>query len=181
MRLGIAEVHKHTVAHVLHHELAEALDGWTSRNCALSADANTCTVKGSHTAPLITKGFFEQCQKNPKADSDGSKTSGPTFEARFADGTVTRMTTHCPDGKLDLGRGVRLARIAYHSRKVKGPTTARARAKLIINGPPAEPAAIEVGRFVERNDDGADTVLTTYTRDELNAVPAGRDDTDPQG
>jgi hypothetical protein len=58
--------------------------------------------------PLITKGFFEQCQK--------SETSGPTFEAHFADGTVTRTTTHCPNGKLDLGRGVRPARIAYCSR-----------------------------------------------------------------
>jgi hypothetical protein len=78
--------------------------------------------------------------------------AGPTFEARFADGLVTRMTTHCPNSKLDLGRGVRLARIAYRSRKHKAP-------------PP-----IEAGRFVEPNGTGADTVLQTYTRDELNAV-----------
>jgi hypothetical protein len=95
--------------------------------------------------------------KTPKADSERSNTGAPTFEARFADGTITRMTTHCENGKLDLGRGVRLARVAYRGRKGK------------------EPPPIEAGRFVERNDDGADTVLKTYTRDELNAVPAARE------
>jgi hypothetical protein len=35
-----------------------------------------------------------------------------------------------------------------------------------------EPPAIKAGRFVERGDDGADRVLKTYTRDELNAVLA---------
>jgi hypothetical protein len=113
--------------------------------------------------------------KIPKANSDShrSKASGPTFEACFADITITRMTTHCPDGKLDLGRGVRLARMAYCSRKSK-PTTKRERAKLVINGPP-EPPTLDAGRFVERDEDGADTVLKTYTRDELNAVPAARE------
>jgi hypothetical protein len=85
-------------------------------------------------------------------DSERSKTSGPTFEARFVDGTITRMTTHYPIGALDLGRGVRLARTAYRSRKGK------------------EPPTIDAGRFVERDDNGADTVLKTYTRDELNAI-----------
>ena len=112
--------------------------------------------------------------KNPVVNSDRSETSGPTFEARFADDTVTRMTTHCPNGKLDLGRAVRLARMAYCSRKVKEPTTARARAKTVICGPP-EPPTLDAGRFVERNDNGADTVLKTYTRDELNAVPAAEE------
>jgi hypothetical protein len=63
--------------------------------------------------------------------------------------------------------------MAYRSRKAKEPTTARARAKQVICGPP-EPPTIDAGYFVERNDNGADTVLKTYTRDELNAVPAAR-------
>jgi len=41
---------------------------------------------------------------------------GPTFQAIWQDGTVTRMTTHCDDEKLDLGRGVRLSWYAYQSR-----------------------------------------------------------------
>jgi len=30
---------------------------------------------------------------------------GPTFVAHFADGEITRMTTHTPPDKLDVGRG----------------------------------------------------------------------------
>jgi hypothetical protein len=41
---------------------------------------------------------------------------GPTFHAVWPDGTVTRMTTHCDDQKLDVGRGVRLSWAAYQSR-----------------------------------------------------------------
>jgi hypothetical protein len=40
----------------------------------------------------------------------------PTFVCQFSDGVVTRMTTHCTPSKLDLQRGVALARIAYRSR-----------------------------------------------------------------
>jgi hypothetical protein len=77
--------------------------------------------------------------------------TGPTFEARFADDVVTRMTVHCPNGTLDFARGVRLSRHAYRSRKDK------------------EPPQIDGGRFVDPNG-SADTVLKTYTREELNAV-----------
>jgi hypothetical protein len=46
--------------------------------------------------------------------------NSPTFVAHFADGEVTRMTTHSPKN-LDPGRGVRLARHAYRSRCHKEP------------------------------------------------------------
>jgi len=41
---------------------------------------------------------------------------GPTFVAKFSDGEITRMTTHCTPTKLDPGRGIRLSRAAYKSR-----------------------------------------------------------------
>jgi hypothetical protein len=44
-------------------------------------------------------------------------TVSPTFVAVFADGEVVRMTTFQQSGKkLDLARGVRLARAAYETR-----------------------------------------------------------------
>jgi hypothetical protein len=43
-------------------------------------------------------------------------TNSPTFIARFSDGQITRMTTHCSPGKLDLARGAALAQCAYRSR-----------------------------------------------------------------
>jgi hypothetical protein len=45
--------------------------------------------------------------------------TSPTFVATFADGEVTRMTTHQSGKSLDLARGVRLARAAYESRAKK--------------------------------------------------------------
>ena len=45
----------------------------------------------------------------------------PTFIAEFADGEVTRMTVFTPLYKLDVGRGVRLAKHAYRSRKGREP------------------------------------------------------------
>jgi len=44
--------------------------------------------------------------------------TGPTFVCEFSDGTVTRMTTHCPKG-LDLARGIKLSRDAYECRRKK--------------------------------------------------------------
>lgn len=41
---------------------------------------------------------------------------GPTFVATFADGQVTRMSTYTDLAKLDVDRGMRLARAAYESR-----------------------------------------------------------------
>jgi hypothetical protein len=79
--------------------------------------------------------------------------SSPTFVATFADGEVTRMTTYCEDGKLDLGRGGRLSRSAYLSRKGK-----------------AAPA-MTAGHFETPPRDGAAAVvLKTFTADELAEV-----------
>jgi hypothetical protein len=47
--------------------------------------------------------------------------NSPTFVAHFADGEQTRMTTYCAGGKLDLARGVGLARHAYRSRTGREP------------------------------------------------------------
>jgi hypothetical protein len=71
----------------------------------------------------------------------------PTFVAKFSDGQITRMSTFCADGKLDLGRGVRLSCAAYEDRTNK-------------NAP-----AISEGHF---ELDGE--VLKTYTREELMSV-----------
>ena len=95
---------------------------------------------------------------------------GRTFMATFADGVVTRMTTHCPNGRLDLGRGVRLARAAWGARK-KARARKAERNCIIMNGLP-QPPAIEAGCFVEADGNGADVVLKTYTPQELAAVTA---------
>jgi hypothetical protein len=44
------------------------------------------------------------------------KRVGPSIVARFADGTVTRMTVFCSPEKLDWDRGERLSQAAYQSR-----------------------------------------------------------------
>jgi hypothetical protein len=44
------------------------------------------------------------------------KRVGPSFVAKFADGTVTRMSTFTSLKKLDWDRGVRLSQAAYQSR-----------------------------------------------------------------
>ena len=76
--------------------------------------------------------------------------SSPTFVARFADGTVTRMTTHYSAEKLDLGRGVRLSLAAYELRRKKAP-------------PP-----MTAGRFEMPPSDGADAVIfQVYSADDL--------------
>jgi hypothetical protein len=79
--------------------------------------------------------------------------SGPTFVATFADGEITRMTTHCPNG-LNLGRGVRLARSAYRSRMRR------------------EPPAMSEAHFETpaTGNGGEAKVLKTYFPDELAAV-----------
>jgi len=45
--------------------------------------------------------------------------TSPTFVCHFSDGVVTKMTTHCTPDKLDLRRGITLARIAWRSRTGK--------------------------------------------------------------
>lgn len=75
-----------------------------------------------------------------------------TFVAQFDDGVITRMTTFCADGKLDLKRGIKLARAAYDSRKRK----------------PSPP--LTSAKFVDRSSEettGTETVLQHYDADAL--------------
>jgi hypothetical protein len=86
-----------------------------------------------------------------------SMTNNPTFVARFADGEVTRMTVYCEPGKLDVGRGARLAQQAYRSRMR------------------CEPPAIIAANF-EHNDGRnksveAETLKTAQTKDITAAAP----------
>lgn len=74
--------------------------------------------------------------------------TSPTFVATFADGEVTRMSVFTSREKLDVGRGVRLARAAYESRMKR-----------------AAPPIVEA-RF-ERNGE----ILEHYTREQLDAMP----------
>ena len=75
----------------------------------------------------------------------------PTFVAHFADGEVTRMTTVTPPIQFDVGRGVRLARAAYRSRK-----------KL----EPLAPTPVIVDAWFERRGE----ILKTYDADALAAA-----------
>jgi hypothetical protein len=59
--------------------------------------------------------------KDEQASKRTSMTDSPTFVAHFADGEVTRMTVYCEPGKLDVGRGARLAQHAYRSRMGREP------------------------------------------------------------
>ena len=74
-----------------------------------------------------------------------------TFVATFLDGQVARMNVFTSLKKLDMARGVRLARAAYESRMKQAP-----------------PAIIEA--HFERNDE----VLEHYTREQLDSVPSLR-------
>lgn len=76
-------------------------------------------------------------------------TDAPTFIAKFADGTVTRMTTHRSPARPDLRRGVKLSIAAYKSRKKTPP-----------------PAIVEA-RFVEL---GSNKVLKEYDTAALKKV-----------
>jgi hypothetical protein len=80
-----------------------------------------------------------------------SMTFSPTFVATFSDGEITQMTTHCADGKLDLGRGVRLSRAAYESRKKKPP-------------PPMIAGHFEMP---PNSNGGAAVILQTYAPDDF--------------
>jgi hypothetical protein len=81
-----------------------------------------------------------------------TRTSSPTFIARFADGEVVSMTIYHDDERktLDLKRGVRLARWAYLSRKKQ------------------EPPVIENASFVRFEREGPP--LAVYTAEQLAEV-----------
>jgi hypothetical protein len=81
-------------------------------------------------------------------------TASPTFVATFADGVVTRLTTFCDnDNKLDMTRGVLLARHAYRQRTGREPvalikahferdgTTLQAYSAIELDDTQAQPAA----------------------------------------
>ena len=75
-----------------------------------------------------------------------------TFVATFLDGEVTRMSVSSSlKKKLDMARGVRLARAAYESRKRQAP-------------PP----------IVEAHYERDDEVLEHYTREQLDSAPSLR-------
>jgi hypothetical protein len=84
------------------------------------------------------------------AQREISAMTSPTFMAIFADGIVTRMTTHCSEKNLDLGRGVRLARIAYEAR-VKH-----------------EAPELTAGHFERPANGGSAVILKTYKPAQLN-------------
>ena len=71
-----------------------------------------------------------------------------TFVARFDDGVVTRMTTFCANGKLNLKRGIAVARAAYESKTGNN--------KLV---------AITAAKFTEPGYD--DTVVKEYDAEDL--------------
>ena len=74
--------------------------------------------------------------------------TSPTFVATFADDEVTRMSVFTSREKLDMARGVRLARAAYESRMKR-----------------AAPPIVQA--HYERNDE----VVEHYTREQLDSVP----------
>ena len=88
----------------------------------------------------------KQMKKSPESDHSSRKL---TFVARFEDGVVTRMSTFCAGGKLDLQRGIAVAHAAHES-KTSG------------NQPPAMVAA----KFIEPGYD--DTILEEYDAEELS-------------
>jgi hypothetical protein len=78
-------------------------------------------------------------------------TESPTFVAKFESGdsvVITRMTVHAPKDKLNLARGVRLARAAYESRT-------------------KQPAPAIVSAHYERDGE----ILESYDREALESVP----------
>ena len=73
----------------------------------------------------------------------------PTFLAEFGDGLVTRMTTYCENGELDLEHAIAVACAAYESRAGK-------------------PPPIVAAKFVEPGYN--DTVLQEYDAGALEAA-----------
>jgi hypothetical protein len=67
-------------------------------------------------ATVRAAGFRVSRPSKPKIFKRGKDRLGPTFVAKFADGTQTRMSTFTSLEKLDWGRGERLSRAAYQSR-----------------------------------------------------------------
>jgi hypothetical protein len=75
-------------------------------------------------ATVKTAGYRVVKPRKPKTLQHNKKRVGPTFVAKFADGTVTRMSTFTSLEKLDWRRGVRLSQAAYQSRWTMRPQEA---------------------------------------------------------
>jgi hypothetical protein len=79
-------------------------------------------------------GFRVVKPRKPKIFKRGKTRVGPTFQATFADGEVTRMTTYCAVENLDWRRGENLSRAAYMSRHKDRPVPPIVAAKFEQDG-----------------------------------------------
>jgi hypothetical protein len=75
---------------------------------------------------------------------------GPVFVAKFADGTVTKMSIYSGLEPLDLGRGIKVARAAYGSR----------------TGTPMSAITVPIVEARFETSDGV--LLASYTAEQLN-------------
>jgi hypothetical protein len=97
--------------------------------------------------------FLNNKRENPVTRKQKVKPpQSPTFIAQFVDGQVTRMTTHCENGELDLEHGIAVACAAYKSRTGKSPPL------------------VAAAKFVEPGY--TDTVLQEYDAEALEALQA---------
>jgi hypothetical protein len=67
-------------------------------------------------AMIKAAGYRVSKPRKPKVFKRGKDRVGPTFVAKFADGTVTRMSTFSSLTMLDWNRGMRLSQAAWESR-----------------------------------------------------------------
>jgi ribosomal protein L32 len=89
--------------------------------------------------------------------------SSPSCVTTFADGEVIRMTAWSATGKLDLGRGIRLARVAYQNRVA---ARLHKRGQLDPDDPvQCEPPTITALHF--EAVDGKNTTTTKFTADQI--------------
>jgi len=90
-------------------EMRVWMNGYSGRD-----DTTPTAVTELDNALAVVKraGYRVNAPKTPKHNHR----VGPTFVAKFADGTVTRMSVFSSLTELDWGRGERLSRAAYQSR-----------------------------------------------------------------
>ena len=79
-------------------------------------------------------GYRVSKPRKSKIFKRGKTRVGPTFQATFADGEVTRMTTYCAVENLDWRRGENLSRAAYMSRHKDRPVPPIVAAKFEQDG-----------------------------------------------
>src|SRR5262249_27992234 len=108
---------------------------------------DTQNIPARRLPPRSTRSLSRRARLCERAN-EGSDVMTTTFVATFLDGEVTRMSVFTSLKKLDMARGVRLARVAYESRMRQ-----------------AAPPIVEA-RF-ERNGE----IVEHYTREQLDAVP----------